>query len=215
LYNPVPIVRSSSFYKNYWEGYSPKLGRDVCFLGQLNYEFWLLLEINHEIVSFCERPKQITGVHNRKKYDIIPNFWVRNKNGRESFILIDERGGNKPKQSFVFFEEWCEQNSKNLTVIKKEDLLDKQILVNNSKRILPYLAKNNPIEIDVFKVNQIIKKEKQTITNIIDQLHSSISSQRVIEVIYYLIYHNKVSSNIYERLIGVNTEVWLHCQEEE
>jgi hypothetical protein len=39
MYNPLPIKRTSSFYKNYWEGYSPKLKRDVCFIGQANYDF--------------------------------------------------------------------------------------------------------------------------------------------------------------------------------
>jgi hypothetical protein len=215
LYEPLPIKRNESFIKNYWESYSPRLQRDVYFLGQLNYEFWLMLEINTEISTYCERPTIIKGVHNKRRFEITPNFWVQYKNGEESFVILEYEKAKKPKFDINLLEEWCYKQNKKLEVIKETYILQNQLIINNSKRLISFLSRKNVIEMDLHRIIKCLTTEKITIKSLVNELKSSLTDQRIIESIYFLIFHNRIASNITEKPINLNTVVWLHCQKDE
>lgn len=215
MYEPQPIKRNSSFYKNYWEAYSPKLNRDVCYLGQANYELWLLIEINHEIISFCERPLIISGVSNKKKIEVIPNFWLKYKNGQESLVIIEASKSEKQKREITFLAEWCKNNNTQLQVKEYSYLLKNQLLINNAKRIIPYLSNSYPLDLDIHKVSKCLSFEKRTIKTILNELKDSLTEQRIIVALYNLIFNNKIASNLHLKPLNINTEVWLHCPEDE
>lgn len=210
MYNPTPIKRNDSFKSNYWEGYSPTLKRDVCFLGQINYEYWLLLELNPEVITFCERPITLKGIVNNKSKKMIPNFWVEYKDGTESFVVISE----KDNQTHEILYNWCQSNNYKYEKITNEDIRKHKIIINNAQRLLPYLNQSRSLDIDMHLVTKKILLERKSINSIIHELERSITPQRIKEAIYRLIFEKKVESDIYFKTLSLETEVWILCQEE-
>ena len=83
LYKPIEEPRSKYFGKNYLAVYSRKLDRVVHFFSILEYYNFLLLEMNHEVITFCEKPKQIEV--------LIDGKW---KNYPERKTLLENAGYN-------------------------------------------------------------------------------------------------------------------------
>ncbi|WP_350302699.1 hypothetical protein [Peribacillus frigoritolerans] len=78
MYSPIPTKRSSKFGNNYWEAYSPKVKRNVRLFSDLEYDFWVLIETNPQISTYCERPLEIEQFYNRddRIHKKTPSFLV-------------------------------------------------------------------------------------------------------------------------------------------
>ncbi len=205
MYNPLPIKRNDNFRSNYWEGYSPTLKRDICFLGQLNYEYWLFLELCPNVVTFCERPTTIKGIVNNKVKISVPNFWVKCKDSTEFFVVINEN----EKESHKLISNWCRTNNHNIEFISKEDIRKNHVIISNAQNLLPYLHRNKPLDIDVHLVKKVITTDKKSIQMVIDGLENKITPQRIKEAIFFLIYENKINSDVYQKKLSLSTEVWI------
>ncbi len=59
MYTPIPMKRSTRYGNNYWEAFSNKMNRDVRFFSDLEYDHWILVEADLDIVAFCEQPMRI------------------------------------------------------------------------------------------------------------------------------------------------------------
>jgi hypothetical protein len=66
LYKPLITDGSKRFGNNRWISYSSKLKRDVYLFSDLEYEHWLLIEPDPEIVDFCEQALLMDGIVNGK-----------------------------------------------------------------------------------------------------------------------------------------------------
>ena len=62
---------------NYWEGYSPKLGRRVQLFSSLERAHWVLVESTPEISIFCEQPMVLVVRSAGGDVRSIPDMWVR------------------------------------------------------------------------------------------------------------------------------------------
>lgn len=204
MYQPLPIKRNDNFRSNYWEGYSPKLKRDVCYLGQLNYEYWLFLELYPTVISFCERPTTIKGIINNKLNTLTPNFWVKYADGTDSFVVITEKDNIR----YQLVENWCQTNNYKFESITKEDIRRNQLIINNSQKLLPYLHRARPLDIDIHLVKKAITTDRKSIKIIIHELKNSISPQRIKEALYYLIFEKKIASDVYQKPLSLASEVW-------
>lgn len=209
MYNPIPIKRNDNFRSNYWDAYSPTLKRDVCFLGQLNYEYWLFLELCPEVVSFCERPISIKGIVNNRIKKIILNFWVKYEDGTEVFVVITE----KEKEIHQLIYNWCQSNNHNYKFISKDDIRKNKLLIINAQKMLPYLHRSKTLDIDVHLVKKQIVSGRKSIRMIIHELEKNLTPQRTKEAIYWLVFEKKVDSDVYQKPLSLNTEVWK-CQKE-
>ncbi|CAM2777569.1 hypothetical protein PASE110613_00180 [Paenibacillus sediminis] len=66
MFTPIPLSKSEKCGIGYWEGFSPKLRRDITLLGDLEYDHWLFVETNPSISNYCERPTLIKAITNGK-----------------------------------------------------------------------------------------------------------------------------------------------------
>lgn len=76
MYKPINMKRSTKFGSNYWEVSSPKLKRIVRLFSDLEYKNWILIEMNPQIISFCEQQLTIKGYIDRKLKKFIFGMWV-------------------------------------------------------------------------------------------------------------------------------------------
>ena len=57
MFTPLITDTSKKFGNNRWLAYSNKLNRTVYLFSDLEYEHWLHLEFNSNIINFCETNK--------------------------------------------------------------------------------------------------------------------------------------------------------------
>ncbi|MEB1806016.1 MAG: Tn7 transposase TnsA N-terminal domain-containing protein [Bacillaceae bacterium] len=212
MFTPIPIKRNDEFYSNYWEGYSPKLKRDVDFFGDLRYEYWLLIETNPDIVSFCERPISIEGVINGKKRRTQFDMWLKWKDGRDFFVKVIY---SSKKESFLreVEELWCKNNGYEYLIVTEQEIRSNPIVLSNKKQLLSSLGNRViPIEIDILKITKQITEERTTIKLIIDYFKEGMPLLRIKEALYWMIYQGIISSNMDEKPLSPETEVWLNVK---
>lgn len=209
MYTPIPKKRSEDFKSNYWEAYSIKLNRNVNFFGDLRYEYWLLVETNPEIISFCERPIKIEKVINGKKEKTYIDMWLKWNDGREMFVkVVYTNKSNHPLRSIE--QSWCQENGIDYLIITDKDIRTNSVNLANSKHLVSSLPRRTPSEIDILKIKKLIGKEKTTINKIFQQLLESMPLQRLKEALFWMIYQGKVRSNIDKSILNMETEVWIN-----
>ena len=82
---PIEMPRSTHYGNNYWIFESRKLHRRVTAYSNLEYENLLTLEMNPEVVYYCEQPCSTTVFVSGKEHKTIFDVYIVYKNGREEF----------------------------------------------------------------------------------------------------------------------------------
>ncbi len=215
MYENYEIKRSSNFGSNYWESFSPKLNRIVKFFTDLEYENWVLIETNPEVIEFCERPKEIKI--NCNSDDETPfDMWVKWKNNKQTFINIfyssDLELNNKQYEKNIEFiknrKNWCLNNNFDYEVVVDKDIRRSQIYLNNKKKILSNVRVNrNRNKSDIEKIFDIINTDKKSIKTIHEEL-SGTPLQRIANGICWLLYHGFIDGDLDNKALNLQTEVW-------
>jgi hypothetical protein len=87
-FQPVLLKRNGRYGSNYWEVYSPKIGRNVRLFSDLEYDHWVMVETNPKIKTFCEQPLRIVEYIDGKRHESIFDMWVQWEDGTEMFIEV-------------------------------------------------------------------------------------------------------------------------------
>lgn len=212
MYKPIPIKRREQYYSNYWEGYSPKLKRDVNFFGDLNYHFWLLVETNPEIASFCERPLSIEGVLNGKKMSSQFDMWLKWKDGKDTFVKVIYSSKNSSLLRNLE-ETWCNTNGFEYIIQTEKDISKNSIELSNKKQLIRVIGRNSdPIETDVQRIKRLIAHDKTSIRSIMEKVNGECSLERIKKAVYWMIYQGIIQSNINERALSLESEVWINVK---
>lgn len=212
MFTPIPLSKSEKTGIGYWEGFSPKLKRDVTLLGDLEYDHWLFVETNPSISNYCERPTFIKVITNGKVYTSKPSLWVKYKDNSESLIkVIDIRMKHTKKiQDEIYIEEyWCKEKNMSHNVIHNLEIRSNQTLLSNNKLLISIVSNRpSPIDIDLHLISQFLSKERKHLYQIKERLIDRISEIRITEAICWLIFQGKVESNMDKVPIGPKLEVW-------
>lgn len=214
MYSPIPTKRSSKFGNNYWEAYSPKVKRNVRLFSDLEYDFWVLIETNPKISTFCERPLEIEQFYNGKLVKVMVDMWIEWENGDEQFFEIkysnQSRNSDRATRKTLVQQQWCTNHEINFVIKTEKDIRGNNILLSNMKTILPYICnRRHPVETDLHKVKRQLSKIKRcSIAELDRQL--DVDPIRIRESIYWLLYHGQLQANTDTKLIGPNLEVWLN-----
>lgn len=219
MYTPLPIKRSSHYGNNYWEVYSVKLKRTVRLFSDLEYDNWILIEGDPEVVSFCEQPLKLQIQLEGNSVESILDMWIKRSDGTEHFAEIkystelDPYHKNFSARSFRQIkaqQKWCEQNGFKYELRTEKEIRGNTILLENLKLILPYVRlRETRIDTDWYRALNLIN-EKPTTINQIEQYFSEIPKQRVRETICRLIYTGSVRTNIDTVPYNPETEVWIN-----
>ena len=85
---PIEMPRSTHYGNNYWIFESRKLHRRVTAYSNLEYENLLTLEMNPEVVYYCEQPCSTTVFVSGKENKTIFDLYIVYKYGREDFLVV-------------------------------------------------------------------------------------------------------------------------------
>lgn len=212
--NYVPLVtkRKGKYGNNFWYVYSPKIKRNVHLFSDLEYEYWLLIELDPDVIDFCEQPLKIQGFFGMQEVSSIFDMWINRKDGTQTFVEIKyERDlhTDRVRKQISIQRDWCEQNNYNYQIKTDRDIRTNRILLENAKELIPYISHSNiPIDTDVQRITQLIGKSRFKMEELKNRL--GIPYPRIKESVYRLIYEGKMLSNIDSVHLGLETEVWMH-----
>ena len=216
MFEPIEIKRSSRFGCNYWESHSPKLNRNVKLFTDLEYDHWILIETNSNILTFCESPKDINFFVNNQKSEKIFDMWIKQKNHEQAFISVfydseldeNDKFYEKTMEIINLQKDWCNSNKFIYNVVSESDIRGNYILLKNMKKILSNIRVNRTQnKYDNSQILTLLCKEKLSIKNIKDEL-KYIPIERVATAICWLKYLGEIDGDFDKTVLNINTEVW-------
>ncbi|MFJ5563199.1 TnsA endonuclease N-terminal domain-containing protein [Lysinibacillus xylanilyticus] len=193
-----------------WFPYSPKLGRTVYLFSNLEYEHWLQVEFNPNVVDFCEQPLKVKSKYKDTNGASIFDMWVQYKDGSEEFIEIKYKSDllkDRVKKQIDVQKNWCRENNKIHKVMTELEIQQGSVKLSNIKLMIKYLDHdlNQPEQLKIIK--QQLLGNRLTIENLSNA--SKIPYQDTFLIVTHLIYMNEVNSNYTEKPFGKKTEVWI------
>lgn len=195
MYIPIKMNRSMKFGNNYWISYSPKIGRVVEFFSDLEYDNWLHIETNPNIISFCEQPLRINVDIDGEIKESIFDMWVLYKDHTEEFIEVKynkEINGSLPKakrsqKQIKAQQKWCIENGYKYSVKTDLEIRNNLTYLNTLKYIISEVKSCNNIDnSDCIKVLNILSNRSLSLISIIKKLE--FEQGYTIKIICYLIY---------------------------
>jgi len=214
MYKPLITDGSKKFGNNRWLSYSPKLKRDVSLFSDLEYEHWLLVESNPEIVEFCEQARVMEGFVDGKLQRSIIDMWVKYHNGKEEFLEVkysSDLSKEKVINKIAIQKNWCDDHGFQHHVSTEENIRVNQLLLSNLKLLLKgNKQQKQVIEIDRFQIMKIMREhcpKKMLISSLI--IGTQIPPNRLLLSVGKMILKGEVCSNIALQHYGKNTEVWI------
>ena len=136
LYKPIEEPRSKYFGKNYLAVYSRKLNRVVHFFSILEYYNFLMLEMDYEVIDFCEKPKQIEVLIDGKWKNVTFDMWVKSSDGTEEMQEImyeasKESNDGKLPEVVIRKQNWCNESNISFRIISEKEIISNRLLICN------------------------------------------------------------------------------------
>ncbi|MBG9453795.1 hypothetical protein ABE61_06795 [Lysinibacillus sphaericus] len=215
MYKPLITSASKRYGNNRWESFSNKLKRNVYLFSDLEYQHWLQIETDPNIIDFCEQAIKMEIIEDNKTQFSIIDMWVRYKNGKQFFIEIKyskDLMKDSVKKQINVQQLWCKANQAShlikteneigLTPIKLSNL---KLLIRQVKNTLE--AKQENIDI----VKKHIFEQPKSIQQI--ALETEIETSELINIVCILVYNGFIKCDLDTKHLGKNTEVWKTCDD--
>jgi hypothetical protein len=214
MYTPIPND-SRAYGNNRWYGRSPKLGRNVWMYSDLEYDHWILVEMDRDVVEFCEQPLRVRTEDGETIFDM----WLRKRNGVEEFREVKFSWQINPSHAKADLrsieqvriqEEWCRTHGYAYSVQTEREIRQNPVFLQNMKTLFPYLRLHSaPVETDVARLIHHISKDRISLPQLYGVLHD-MSRTRVMEALTWLYLEGKIDANFATEPIGAATEVWIN-----
>ncbi|CAI9394826.1 TnsA endonuclease N-terminal domain-containing protein [Niallia sp. Sow4_A1] len=214
MYTPVITDGSKRFGNNRWYSFSPKLKRNVYLFSDLEYEHWLLVEANPQILDFCEQPLEVTSLINGKMKNSIFDIWIKYADGKQEFREIKysfELNKAKVIDQFTVQQDWCNENGYKHSVQTENEIRENRLFLSNLKLILKTIKQATPSDVDKYRIIKILKEnlpQRRTLQTILQ--NSKFTLDKLYVSIGWMIFNGEIQSNISQSHFGINTEVWIN-----
>lgn len=212
--SPIVIPRNLKFKYNYYISYSIKIKRNVKVFKDLNYNNFILLEFNPDVINFCEYPTKINIEIDGKYEEVIFDMYVEYKSGIKEFQLIIGNDFIEDKNNYqrrtTKLEQWCYKSGYNFKIISDKDLYIGKYYTNNLRCLLGLIKRQ-----DIPLLKRYLKMlcselcdNKIKIKEIMDI--NIIPFNYVYATIALGIYNGIIIASIKDKIISYDTEVWLN-----
>lgn len=215
---PINMPRSTHYGNNFYAVYSNKIHRICHFYSNLEYYNFLTIEINPDVVRFCEQPLKIDIMQENSLKSVVFDMWVLYRDGTEelqeikySAELEGEDAESLRSQEQIRREGlWCSENGIDFSVRTEKSIDRGRFFLDNANviaaRIRRYISKEdafyNPriinalTKYNILSVEELIKNDLLPINHEIDHL-------------CYMYEKGLIEMNINDQPLGDKTEVSL------
>lgn len=212
---PIPITKVQRV-RGYWEGYSPKLKRDVYFTNDLEYDYWLWVETDPKIVSFCERPYKVKDIIDGKIEESVISMWVQHCDRPQQYVKVKYSNDRNPILTKKLVKEihieqkWCENNNFSYLTVTKEEIRYNPMLLSNKKLLVSFVCNRpQPIATDYHLIKKVISVGRHSLHDIHHHFADKIPPTRITEALCWMIYQGEIQTNLEKVPLGSRMEVWI------
>ncbi|MFJ8455705.1 Tn7 transposase TnsA N-terminal domain-containing protein [Bacillus paramycoides] len=218
MYHPIKMPSNKHYGSNHWVAFSYKIQRNVQLFSNLEYDNWIFVETDPNIVNFCEQPKKISYPLNGKTKHSIFDMWIQYSDGQEVFLEVKyskelhplhkkfERNINQ----IGVQREWCAANGFGHRVITEKDLQSNGLLLSNKKLILSLIKNTNEDSLFQQIIDHIIKVKTASFKELTTAFYP-IPKDEVIKRIGLGMYRGNIKGPISKTAINHDFEV-IYCE---
>ena len=129
---PIHMTRATHYGNNYWLFHSRKVDRRVTAFSNLEYENLISLEMDPNVVFYCEQPCEQTVMLDGKKHKTIFDVYVVFLDGTEVFQEVKyaeeltSENGERSRNQINVQQYWCKRNNYNYELRTDKDIELKQ-----------------------------------------------------------------------------------------
>lgn len=200
-----------SYGNNRYIVYSLKLKRELVLYSNLEYFYFLLLEFDKSVISFCEQPDlKISQMINGKTFRSVVDFIKEDNNGmtiiecKPSFELNEKRAMSQIQTQ----KEWAYANNIHHEVFTEKSIINQKIFLSNLKKLHTALMQYSSIQplIKESVLSCLEENKNLTITNLIDFSYNT-TKRNILPVIAKLYHEGSIDLSIIDSTISLYTEV--------
>jgi hypothetical protein len=211
---PIIIGPQSQYGNDRWEVYSHKLKRNVTLYSDLEYDHWVLIESNPEVVFFCEQPLKIRIRLPIGVVTTIFDLWIQWRSGLEEFQEIkfekdleDAHSNSRVTRQIQAQKKWCEINSKKYSVITEKSIRSNLTYLSNLKFILRHLGSDYNECKRAYSERIILMLSEQGPSSFseIENVFREVEFPIIRNAVFDLIYSGKLTTSLNEKPLNMNS----------
>lgn len=217
-FTPIEMPVGSKYGNDYFVVNSYKLGRVVKLYSKLEFKNWLTLELNPEVLTFCEQPFRAEMLINGKVKETVFDMWVSYKNGCEEFqeVKYSDELTNPQNNSYTrcteqidFQRKWCKFNKMPYTVRNEDDIEHGRYHIENLKHISSCIKRydHNYAKSYYERICIALNQESITLENLYYNMAHQLYFNEFLSVISFAYYDGLISLELINNPLGMNTEV--------
>ncbi|MDF2534686.1 MAG: S-layer protein [Bacillales bacterium] len=215
MYTPITKNNNKKYGNNRWMGYSERLKREVFLSSQLEYDHWVLVETESDVVNFCEQPKRASAIYMGRTHYSIIDAMVQNVGEIEEFFEIkylkdlepSSKNYDKVQKQIYIQKDWCTRNGFKHQVLTEKEIRGNTVLLENKKTILPYIKEfKNISPINRQKILNSILGRKSMFQDLFEE-HRELTKNEIQTIVFELIFRKQIVTNIEEYRLG--KETWM------
>ncbi|MDM5277412.1 TnsA endonuclease N-terminal domain-containing protein [Paenibacillus silvae] len=213
-YQPINILRGQKYGNNYWTPRGNKVDKRIVELySDLEYDHWVVVDADPEVMTYCEQPLEISYVLNGQLRTSIFDMWILKRDGSEIFVEVKynkELTSKHPKHArtqrqIEAQKEWCRINNKNYVVRTEDDIRKGRHSVENRTSLcMSVVNSKKPVYLN--EVLCVIPREGIKIKEVVLEL-SNFPVEDILLSLKWLLYEGDIKANMEDQLIGFEMEV--------
>lgn len=215
MYKPLITSASKRYGNNRWESFSNKLKRNVYLFSDLEYQHWLQIETDPNIIDFCEQAIKMEIIEDNKTQFSIIDMWVRYKNGEQFFIEIKYSKDlikDSVKKQINVQRLWCKANQAAHLIKTENEIILSPIKLSNLKLLIRQVKNTTEIKQEnIDTVKKHIFGQPKSIEQI--ALDTDIEISELINIVCILVYNGYIKCDLDKKHLGKNMEVWKICED--
>ncbi|XOJ01493.1 Tn7 transposase TnsA N-terminal domain-containing protein [Paenibacillus polymyxa] len=214
-YEPIKVPRGKKYGSNYWIPRGNKVGKRTLELySDLEFEHWLTVETNSDVITYCEQPLEVTYLRNERIHKSIFDMWILNRDYSETFVEVKyereltstEPKYDRTKRQIEAQQEWCRKNNVTYEVRTEKTIRKGRHSIENRIAITSAVL-NSKKPICTLEVLDCISLDRKKISDIFQGL-SHYPEDQINLAIKWLYYEGHVCANIEDQIFGRNLEVY-------
>lgn len=223
-YTPVEMPRGSKYGSDYFVAYSYKIKRNIKLYSNLEYKNWLTLEMNPDVLTFCEQPYQAEMLIAGKLKKTIFDMWVKYKDGREEFQEIKysdyltgtDKYSVRSQEQISFQKKWCKLNKMPYVVRTEKEIETGPFLTENLLHLTARIKRyNHSVAKTYYKqLLEQLSNVPYSIENIGMKLDTTVNMNDLLSIIAFAYYDGIVTINLNDTFYSVDMEVSLIGKQE-
>jgi len=220
-FTPIIMPVGNKYGCDYFVTKSYKVGRIATFYSNLEFKNWLTLEINPEVLAFCEQPYKAEMFINGKKKETIFDMWVLYKNGVEEFqeVKYNDQLINPKNKEYTrcteqveFQRKWCKANNMKYIIRTENDIEQGQYHMENLLHMSSCIKNSDHVNAKSFygKIRALLNHDAYTLGNLHRKFSNVIFFDEFLSIIAFAYNDGVIDLNLLNDSMGLNTEVKLY-----